>query len=82
MGKKSEFYQYFVFTKKYLKDLCHFLLNFSAGIFQIESRKLHQLKVSLALIWGLKNGSFLLFSKIPVQVEIAIFSRIFTPKKD
>ena len=47
---KSMFYQYFVFTKKYSNDLSHFLLNFSAGLFEIESRKPHQLKVSLALI--------------------------------
>ena len=46
---KSKFYQHFVLTKKY-SDLLHFLLNFSAGIFQIESRKTHQLKVSLGLI--------------------------------
>ena len=61
---KSKFYQYFVFTKKYSNGLSHFLLNFSAGIFQIESRKTNQLKVSLALIRDLKMGSLLLFSKI------------------
>ena len=36
--------------KNYSNDLCHFLLNFSASIFQIQSRKSHQQKVSLALI--------------------------------
>ena len=47
---KSEFYQYFILTKNYSNDLSHFFLNFSAGIFQIQSRKRHQLKESLALI--------------------------------
>ena len=32
--------------------MCPFLSNVSAGIFHIESRKLHQLNVSLALIEG------------------------------
>ena len=47
---QSKFYQYFVLIKNYFNDLPHFLQKFSAGIFQIESRKPHQLKVSLALI--------------------------------
>ena len=47
---KSKFYQYVVLTKNYSNDVTHVLLNFSAGIFQIEPRNPHQLKVSLALI--------------------------------
>ena len=61
---KSKFYQYSVLTKTYSNDLSHFLPNLGAGIFQIESRKPHQLKASLALIEALKIGPVLLFSKI------------------
>ena len=49
-ASKSKFYQYFVLSTNYSNDSSHFLLNFSAGVFQIESRKPHQLKVSLAPI--------------------------------
>ena len=34
---KSKFDQYFVLTKNYFTDLSHFLLSFSAGIFQIKA---------------------------------------------
>ena len=47
---KSRFYNISSLPKKYSNDLSHFLLNFSADIFQIESRKPHQPKVFLALI--------------------------------
>ena len=40
---------YFIFKLlNFLNDLSHFLFKFSAGIFQIEPGKPHQLKVSLA----------------------------------
>ena len=41
--------------------MSHFLLNVSAGIFKIQSRKPRKLKVSLSLIWGLKGRSSSLF---------------------
>ena len=62
---KSKIYQYFVFTKNILQRFVSFLQNFSAGIFEIESRKPHQLKVSLALIFeGLKICYFLFVKNI------------------